>query len=129
MHGFLGQNRDIHNTAQFMSYVRCSRFHQLYGFLICSMKYPLWAIALMLIIGVPILAGIVAAAVAVPEILIVVLGGAVYGVLMTTKQIKTKWDKPNSRFNHQTSKRVTTRTIPIWMGLVKRDATAFEGRY
>ena len=83
----------------------------------------------MLIIGVPILAGIVAAAVAVPEILIVVLGGAVYGVLMTTKQIKTKWDKPNSRFNHQTSKRVTTRTIPIWMGLVKRDATAFEGRY
>ena len=56
----------------------------------------------MLIIGLPILAGIVAAAVAVPEILIVVLVGAVYGVLMTTKQIKIKWDKPGSRFNeHQ----------------------------
>ena len=24
---------------------------------------------------------------------------AVFGVLMTTKQIKTKWDKPGSRFN------------------------------
>ena len=66
------------------------------------MKYPPWAIALMPIIGLTILAGIVAAAVAVPEILIVVLGGAVYGVLMTTKQIKTKWDKPGSRFNEHT---------------------------
>ena len=71
------------------------------------MKYPPWAIALMLIIGLPILAGIVAAAVAVPEILIVVLGGAAYGVLMTTKTIKTKWDKPGSRFNEYQPKEQT----------------------
>ncbi|MAI35653.1 MAG: hypothetical protein L7W43_18745 [Rubripirellula sp.] len=61
------------------------------------MNYPPWAIALMLIIGAPIVVGVVAAMVAVPEIIIVVLGGAVFGVLMTTKQIKTKWDKPDSR--------------------------------
>ena len=61
----------------------------------------------MLIIGLPILAGIVAAAVAIPEILIVVLGGAVYGVLMTTKTIKTKWDKPGSRFNEYQPKEQT----------------------
>jgi len=65
------------------------------------MKYPQWAIALMLIIGAPIVVGIVAAMVAVPEIIIVVLGGAVFGVLMTTKQIKTKWDKPCSRLHVQ----------------------------
>ena len=53
----------------------------------------------MLLIGIPILGGIVAAVIAVPDILIVVLVGAVFGVLMTTKQIKTKWDKPASRFN------------------------------
>ena len=63
------------------------------------MKYPPWAIALMLIIGIPNLVGIGAAVIAVPEILIVVLGGAVFGALMTTKQIKTRWDKPGSRFN------------------------------